>query len=149
MTWQIDQKEVLIKICHECDVDVSDYLYTYNMHSGVSWNLVFYTACRNGSLRLVLLMIEKGVYKWDWGLTGACQAENIDLILLMIKKGASISKCDVIPSDDVILCLIQIGITDFGIFADNANRVKRWLKIADSELNSIMIADLASVVLQY
>ena len=49
---------------------------------------IIYGACRGGNIELVNLVIAKGTYDWNSGLSGACRGNNLELANLMITKGA-------------------------------------------------------------
>ena len=45
-------------------------------------------ACKGGHKEIIQLMIEEGIYSWNYGLLGACEGGHKEIIQLMIEKGA-------------------------------------------------------------
>lgn len=113
------------------------------------WNGGLYGACMGGHKDLALLMINKGATDLSWGLYRAYKEGHNDLVLLMAEKGADISNIHQPLSQDDILRLIHIGIKKFGKYEAIEKKWRQWLKVVRTELNTIMIPDLASIVVTY
>jgi hypothetical protein len=54
-----------------------------------NWNMGLSGACLGGHLNIVELMIEKGANNWNWGLYCACYGNHLNIVELMIEKGAN------------------------------------------------------------
>jgi hypothetical protein len=54
-----------------------------------NWKCVLSSACRDGHMNIVQLMIAKGASDWNDGLSNACDNGHMDIIQLMIDKGAT------------------------------------------------------------
>ena len=53
------------------------------------WDNVLESSCEGGNLKIINLVIKKGAFGWDNGLIGACYSGHLKIVNLMIEKGAN------------------------------------------------------------
>ena len=126
-----------------------DLVYFMIEKGANDWNGGLNNACYGRQKDLALLMIEKGADDLDWAIIGASNEDNKELALFMIENGANINYARSLLSDDDILYLIHRGVTKFGTFHKVEKMWREWLRVARTELNSIIIHDLASIIASY
>lgn len=68
---------------------------------------------------------------------------------MLVEKGADINIANIKCDEEDILYLIKRGVTRFGKYTKLSEHCNLWLCVAKQELETIIIPDLAEIILTY
>jgi hypothetical protein len=85
----MEVKNVDYGLVSACSNGYMDIVQLMIANGASDWNSGLSSACLNGHMDIAQLMIAKGASDWNWGLASACLNGHMDIVQLMIAKGAT------------------------------------------------------------